>query len=307
MISNPVPWPNGARCAVAITFDIDTDSILHLDHPDRASSLVATNSWLRYDEVAVPRILELFRRYDLKQTFFYPAWCMEQHPAMVEAILKDGHEIGQHGYLHENSNQLEADEEVYWFERAHETIVRMTGKAPRGYRAPLYNMSERTPALIAKHGFTYDASLMGDDVPYLLSTEAGDVIELPSDWTLDDWPQYVHAPDFDFGMPIKAPEDAMKVFMAEFEAAWTYGGLWIAVWHPFVSGRPSRAMAIERMIREMSERGNVWFATLEEIAAHVAQVRASGEWTPREVSLPYYGGRIAELNDYRRATGAAAE
>ena len=33
LIDNPVPWPDGARCAVAITFDIDTDSILHLDFP----------------------------------------------------------------------------------------------------------------------------------------------------------------------------------------------------------------------------------------------------------------------------------
>ena len=32
LIANPVPWPNGARCAVAITFDIDTDSFLHLEH-----------------------------------------------------------------------------------------------------------------------------------------------------------------------------------------------------------------------------------------------------------------------------------
>ena len=36
LIENPVPWPDGARCAVAITFDIDTDSILHLDFPDKA-------------------------------------------------------------------------------------------------------------------------------------------------------------------------------------------------------------------------------------------------------------------------------
>lgn len=307
MLSNPVPWPGGARCAVAITFDIDSDSVLHIDYPDRADNMIATNSWLRYDEVAVPRLLELYRRYELRQTFFYPSWCMERYPALVEAILKDGHEIGQHGYLHENANTLSADEEEYWFARAHETIVRMTGRAPRGHRSPLYNMSKRTPALLARHGFLYDATLMGDDVPYVLSTAEGEVIELPSDWTLDDWPQYAHAPDFHFSMPTRSPDNAMQVFLAEFEAAWTYGGLWIAVWHPFVSGRLSRCMAIERMIRHMQERGGVWFATLEEIASHVASLRAENRWTPRQVGLPYFDGRIAELDEYRQRAGRATE
>ena len=41
MISNPVPWPNGARVAVAITFDIDSDSILHLAHPSRADTMIS--------------------------------------------------------------------------------------------------------------------------------------------------------------------------------------------------------------------------------------------------------------------------
>jgi hypothetical protein len=47
MIDNPVPWPNGARVAVAITFDIDADSILHTDHRQNAHRMVATQSLLR--------------------------------------------------------------------------------------------------------------------------------------------------------------------------------------------------------------------------------------------------------------------
>jgi peptidoglycan-N-acetylglucosamine deacetylase len=66
MISNPVPWPNGAKVACAITFDIDTDSILHLKHRERALTMLSTMSWLKYDEIAIPRILELYKRYELK-------------------------------------------------------------------------------------------------------------------------------------------------------------------------------------------------------------------------------------------------
>jgi hypothetical protein len=80
----------------------------------------------------------------------------------------------------------------------------------------------------------------------------------------------------------------MEVFRAEFDAAWKYGALWIAVWHPFVSGRMSRADAIAGLIEHMQEKGGVWFATLEEIAEHTRAVIASGRWTPRVEQLPFY-------------------
>ena len=69
MISNPVPWPDGAKCAVSITFDMDADSILHLEHPRDSISRVSALSMLRYGpEVAVPRILDTYRRLEIKQT-----------------------------------------------------------------------------------------------------------------------------------------------------------------------------------------------------------------------------------------------
>ncbi len=123
MIKNPVPWPNGARCAVAITFDIDTDSILHLAHPQRAENLVTSQSWLRYDEVAVPRIVEMYKRFGIRQTFFFPAWCMERYPNNVEVVLRDGHEIAHHGYLHEHPNEQTLEGELYWLQRGIEVPV----------------------------------------------------------------------------------------------------------------------------------------------------------------------------------------
>ncbi|MBN35617.1 MAG: hypothetical protein CMM46_12780 [Rhodospirillaceae bacterium] len=79
----------------------------------------------------------------------------------------------------------------------------------------------------------------------------------------------------------------MKVFMSEFEAHRIYGGLWIVVWHPAVSGRLARCHAIDGMIRTMMETGDAWFATMEEIAEHIAHCRADGTWTPRVEHLPY--------------------
>ncbi len=288
MIENPVPWPNGAKCAVAITFDIDTDSFLHLEYGDRVPDMVCTNSWLRYDEIAVPHILKMFRDFGLRQTFFYPAWCMETYPELVEMILKDGHEIAHHGYLHENLNQLSADDEIYWVQRSIETIERMTGKRPRGFRAPVYNFSRNTADILAQEGFVYDASLMGDDVPYVIKTESGSLLELPSHWALDDWPPYVHNIELGYTMTIRSPDEAMGVYLSEFEAMYKYGGLWVAVWHPWVSGRVARCDRIAQMIEYMQSKGDVWFATMEEIAEHINSCVADGKFDPRVVNLPYY-------------------
>jgi peptidoglycan-N-acetylglucosamine deacetylase len=149
MIKNPIPWPHGARCAVAFTFDMDADSILHLAHHTSADTRVAALSMLRYGpEVAVPRLVDLYAQFGMRQTFFLPAWCMEQYPAAVETILKGGHEIAHHGYLHEHPNALDPEQESYWFRRACEVIVRMTGQSPRGFRAPSYRFSRNTLDLL---------------------------------------------------------------------------------------------------------------------------------------------------------------
>src|SRR5262247_3277605 len=95
------------------------------------ASCISPISMLRYGpEVGVPRILEGYRRYGLKQTFFVPAWCIEQYPDAVEAMGKDDHEVGYHGYIHEAPNALSRAEEHYWMQRSIEIIAQRTGKRP---------------------------------------------------------------------------------------------------------------------------------------------------------------------------------
>lgn len=299
MIANPVPWPDGARCAAAITFDMDADSILHLEHPQTSYRRVSALSMLRYGpEVAVPRILATYRRFGLRQTFFVPAWCIEQYPKAVEAMVADGHEVAHHGYLHENPNTLSREEEHHWLRRGIEIIEKHTGQRPRGWRAPLYNFSDHSADLLIEEGLAYDASLMGDDVPYLLRTGTGELVELPSHWGMDDWPPYVHSMDLDYTMPLRAPSQAIAAFRDEFDAAWEHGGLWVTVWHPFASGRLARWREVEALIDYMLAKGGVWFATMEQIAAHVRRCVDDGSYVPRVDRLPYHAGPLT-LPDYR--------
>lgn len=289
MIANPIPWPDNARCACCLTFDMDADSLIHIAHPQDGYRRLSAISMLQYGpQVAIPRIVETYRRLGIRQTFFIPAWCIETYPEAVDAILAGGHEIGHHGFLHEHPSELSAEDEEYWLDRGIEVIKRATGKHPRGWRAPLYNISDVSPGLLAERGFVYDASLMGDDIPYILNTPKGSLVEIPSHWGMDDWPQYVQSLDLDYHMPIRAPLQGFEVFRQEFETAYRFGGLWVPVIHPFVSGRLSRWAVFSSFLEELMTRGDVWFATMEEIAAHVRKVHQDDKRAVREVSVPPY-------------------
>ena len=296
MIENPVPWPNGAKCACCVTFDMDADSLVHIAHPLDGHTRVAAISMLRYGpEVAIRRIVNAYKALGIKQTFFIPAWCIERYPNAVEAILEGGNEIAHHGYLHEHPRELARNEEAYWLERSIDVIERHTGQKPRGWRAPLYNFSDSSADLLIERGFSYDASLMGDDVPYFLDTAAGSLVEIPSHWGLDDWPQYVQSMDLDYMMPIRAPRTGFEPFKQEFEAAYRHGGLWVPVVHPFATGRLARWEVVNEFLTEVLSRGDVWFAPMEEIAAHIRAVTAAGTYVPRRDSLPYYHGPVSAV------------
>jgi peptidoglycan/xylan/chitin deacetylase (PgdA/CDA1 family) len=289
LIENPCPWPNGARCAVAYTFDLDADSTILLNTPDTAHTRVCASSMMRYGPtVAIPRMVEVMRRYKLRQTFFVPGWCVENYPRAIELLVENGHEIAHHGYLHEKPNVISEDEQLEALQRGVEAIVKATGKRPRGYRAPSYAFSDHTLHQLVSEGFLYESSLLGDDVPYVVQSGNGELIELPVDYSMDDWNQFMCFKELGYMLPVASPQRAMELFRAEFDAAYNNGGMWITVWHPFVSGRLARCEAMVGLIEYMLEKGDVWFATAAEIAAHARTCIDDGSWVPRVDRLPYY-------------------
>ncbi|MEO0625093.1 MAG: polysaccharide deacetylase [Pseudomonadota bacterium] len=292
MIANPIPWPNGARCACAITFDMDADSLIHIARPKDGHERLYPISMGRYGPtVAVPRILETYRRLGIKQSFFIPGWCLEHYPEAVEAILKGGHEIGHHGYLHEDP--VEAPDQRMWFERALEAHSRICGAKPRGYRAPVYNVTQEVIDLLIEHGIRYDSSLMADDIPYRMETAAGGLWEMPVHWGTDDWPPFAHYAEIGYMMPVKGPSEGLAAFWEEFEAACAAGGFFMLIVHPFLTGRLARWRLVERWLERTLAERSVWFARLEDIAGHLDGLAAEG-WSPRTERLPYFTKPVLE-------------
>ena len=289
MIRNPIPWPNGARCACAITFDMDADSLIHISRPKDGHDRLYPISMGRYGPtVGVPRILDTYRKFGLKQSFFIPAWCIEQYPEAIEAILKDGHEIGHHGLIHEDPIETKGEAQRIAFEKALDIHKRRVGSLPRGYRAPVYNVTQQVIDLLIEHKFLYESSLMADDIPYLMKTKAGEIWEAPVHWGTDDWPPFAHYAEIDYMMPVKAPSEGLKAFWEEFDAQYEAGGFWIGIWHPFLTGRLARWRQVEQWLTHTIETKKVWFAPLEDIIRHVKKLSDEGHYVPRIEKLPYY-------------------
>ena len=289
MIKKPIKWPNGARCACAISFDIDADSLIHISRPKDGHDRLYPISMGKYGPtVAIPRILETYRRFGLEQSFFVPGWVVEQYPDTMEMILKDGHEIGHHGYLHEDPTEHGPAEQREWFERALDSHKRVIGNTPKGYRAPVYNVNQTVIDLLIEHKFEYESSLMADDIPYLMNTAQGALVELPVHWGTDDWPTFAHYSEIDYMMPVASPSQGLQGFWEEFEAQYEAGGFWLAIWHPFLTGRLARWTQVEKWLEGVLARGDVWFAPMHEIAAHVRAEAAKDPNAVRLEELPYY-------------------
>ena len=109
-------------------------------------------------EVGNIRLLNLFKKYDLTTSFFIPGHSIESFPDQVKRIADAGHEIGAHGYLHENPIAMTPTQEEAVLVKCIDLIEQYTGKKPRGYVAPWWEMSASTAALLLKYGFKYDHS-----------------------------------------------------------------------------------------------------------------------------------------------------
>ncbi|HEY9156267.1 MAG TPA: polysaccharide deacetylase [Opitutaceae bacterium] len=266
---SPAPrfrWPDGHRSAAMLCFDVDGETTALSEDPRLAARRTLMSQCEYGPRVGVPRLLGLLKHLQVPATFFIPGYIAEQHPKMVAAIAEQGHEIGLHGYLHEKLAGLTENEEEALLVRCTKLLETMTGVRPVGFRAPWFENNPWTAKLLSKHGLSYNASEMGDDVPY---THPDGVVEIPGQWLLEDWEQFAFNADPAWGF---VPENCAKVFdlwWREFEAMHDFGCCFVLTLHPWLSGRPSRVRLLEELVDAMKAKSGVWFARGREIAAWV--------------------------------------
>jgi peptidoglycan/xylan/chitin deacetylase (PgdA/CDA1 family) len=290
MSEGPVPagavqWPGGATAAAAFTFDLDAESAVLFASPGSEHRPGVMSHQAYGPLVGVPRLLRILDRHGVRSTFFVPGFTAERHPRVVRDIAAAGHEIAHHGYMHESLQGVEPDVEARWFDRGLDALDRVAGVRPVGYRAPMWEPSWYTPTLLHDRGLLYDSSLMDAEVPYELAVrparDDAAIVEIPIHWALDDWEQYCFIPGVSEGV-IESPAKVRELWSLELAALREAGGCFVLTNHPFITGRPSRALVLDDLIAQAQGYGDVWIASLAELAAHVRSLGLA----PRALTQP---------------------
>lgn len=126
---------------------------------------VRLEDWDRYETRVVEntrRILALLAEFGVRGTFFVLTWNAERHPTLVEEIAAAGHEVATHGYAHRLVYEQGRDLYRRDLERSVEILERITGKRPRGYRAPSFSVTTRSVwalDVMLESGLDYDSSI----------------------------------------------------------------------------------------------------------------------------------------------------
>ncbi|PWG61818.1 polysaccharide deacetylase family protein [Spiribacter halobius] len=256
-------------------------------------------------EVGAPRLLKLFRRYGIRASWFIPGHSIETFPDQLAAIAAAGHEVGLHGYSHENPLAMTREQEAAVLDRCISLIEEHCGSRPVGHAAPWWEFSNATAELLLERGIRYDHSLMHRDFqPYYVRTgdrwtkidysqpaeawmhplkrgEETDLVEIPANWQLDDQVPMMFVKAMANSHGFITPRQVEEVWREQFD--WVYRECDYAVFpmtiHPDVSGRPQVLLMQERLIQYMSSHPGVEFCTLAEIADDFAQrfPRAAGK------------------------------
>ncbi len=277
------------RCA----FGIDIDAVAGwLGSYGGEDSPLDISRGMFSGEVGTPRLVELFRRFGIETTWFIPGHSMETFPKQVEEIVAAGHEIGIHGYSHENPIAMTPQQEEDVLEHCIATATKFTGKRPTGYVAPWWEFSPITNELLLKKGFKYDHSLMHKDfephyvrvgdswtkidysksaAEWMKPLERGqetDLIEIPASWYLDDLPPMMFIKAAPNSHGFVNPRHLEEIWRDQFD--WVYREMDYAVFtmtiHPDVSGRPQVLMMLERLYNHMISHPGVSFSTFDAIA-----------------------------------------
>jgi peptidoglycan/xylan/chitin deacetylase (PgdA/CDA1 family) len=277
-----------AAGTVCLTFDFDAVSLWLA----RGITSPGPVSRGEFAAVAVPRILDFLAARDLRVTWFIPGHTVETYPAECQEIVTAGHEIGLHGYAHEQ-HTLDEETERRVFKRSQTVVRDLTGTDPLGYRAPGGQLSSSTIALLLELGIRYDSSLKGKDYqPYWCRVgdaipadgpmrfgERSDLVELPTAPNRDDFWHFEFTREGQGDIQgLRPASGVLENWLGDVEYMVRdfSDGVITFTLHPEVSGRGHRLLMLERLVDTIARQG-LAFSTLAEVAQRFRNGRAYGE------------------------------
>ena len=272
-------------------------------------------------EIGSPRLLKLFDQHGIQTTWFIPGHSIETFPKQMQMVADAGHEIGLHGYSHENPVAMTSSQEEAVLNKSMALIEAFSGTTPRGYVAPWWELSAATVGLLLKNGIKYDHSRMDNDfhpfyarvgdswtkIDYskpaeswmkpLVRGEETDLVEIGANWYVDDLPPMMFIKKSPNSHGFVNPRDLEQIWRDQFD--WVYREYDYAVFpitiHPDVSGRPQVLLMLERLIEYINGHSGITWMPFEQVADDfVKRYPRGGKSQPESIMETWTGGQAAD-------------
>ncbi|KAK6843753.1 hypothetical protein PG990_004374 [Apiospora arundinis] len=277
---------------VLISYGVDVDAVAGwLGSYGGEESTSDISRGLFAGTIGVQRLLKMFAKYDMKTTWFIPGHSLETFPEDMAAVRDAGHEIGLHGYSHENPSDMSIEQQRDVLDKTYKMLTEFTGKPPRGSVAPWWECSKEGGQLLLDYGIEYDHSMSHHDCqayylrtgdtwtnidykkkaedwmkPLVKGQETG-LVEIPASWYIDDLPPMMFIKGAANSHGFVNPRDIEDLWRDQFDYFYREYDEFIfpITIHPDVSGRPQVLLMHERLIEHFKKHEGVEFVTMEYI------------------------------------------
>lgn len=268
-------WPNGARLAVYIGFNLEHfafgEGLGACIGPVSGQPDVLNYSWREYgNRVGAWRCLELFDQLALPTAAIINTALYDHCPELVAAFVKRGDELIGHGHTNsERQNTLDEAAERALLIACRERIQTESGTDPAGWLSPWIAETQSTPDLLAETGYSYTLNWCHDDQPLPMCTRSGQPLwSIPYPQEVNDIPAIMarQMDGKDFANLVIDNFDEMLVQSSRQPLV-----MGIAL-HPYIVGQPYRLRHLRRALQHISkarEAGQIWMTTPGAICKHV--------------------------------------
>jgi allantoinase len=269
-------WPNGARLAVYIGFNIEHfafgEGLGANIGPASAHPDVLNYSWREYgNRVGAWRCLELFDQLGLPSAALINTALYDHCPELVQAFVARGDELVGHGHTNaERQASFPEAIERQLIADSRARIARESGVEATGWLSPWISESAVTPDLLAESGYRYTLNWCHDDQPQRMRTRGGqDFWSIPYPQELNDIPMIIgrQMDGRDFTRMITDNFDEMLAQSARQPLV-----MGIAL-HPYLVGQPYRLRYLREALAPIAaarDAGHIWMTTPGAICQHVA-------------------------------------
>ena len=272
-------WPNGARLALNFVLNFEegsepsfadgddfTEASLTEVGPQglKGRDLAAESQFEYGSRVGFWRIHRLFQARKLPLTVFGCALALERNPPAAQAIAEAGYDVCCHGWRWEKHFELTIDEERGRIRKAVASLQQTVGHRPLGWYCR-YGPSVNTRQLLVEEGgFLYDSDCYNDELPYWTQVNGRPHLLVPYTLGVNDskYARAIFATSEDF---FTYGRDAIDVLLRE---GARHPKMMSVGLHMRITGHPSRAAGLERLLDHVMGQQGIWVCRREEIARH---------------------------------------